>query len=204
MDKMAGSMESNSPNSLHIAVTGHRFIPKDTTTLSDAIRQVFQDILSHHTETSILLLSALAEGSDQLVARVALEFPVIKIRAPLPKAEGDYLVDFYSEEGRNDFKLLILSADSVIQLNNLKKPKNAYRALGKYLVQQADLLLAVWNGVCNQKSGGTGEVVKSALDVGKPVYWIYSPNLKHGENNPYNHQKQIGDIEYLNDPCPLT
>ena len=195
---MAGSMESKKSNSLHIVVTGHRFLPKDAASLSDAIRQVFQDILSNHDQTPIILHSALAEGSDQLAATIALEFPVIKIHVPLPKAEGDYLVDFYSEEGRNDFRKLILSADLVTQLNNPKKPQNAYQALGDYLVQQADLLLAVWNGNFNQKGGGTGEVVRSALDIGKPVYWIYSPNLKPGENSPYTYKKQIGDIEFLN------
>ena len=195
---MAGPLESKKSKPLHIAVTGHRFIPKGTTSLPDAIRQVFQDILSNHDETPIILHSALAEGSDQLVATIALEFPEIKIHVPLPKPEVDYLIDFDSDEGRNDFRKLILSADLVTQLNNPKKPQNAYQALGDYLVQQADLLLAVWNGGFNQKGGGTGEVVRSALAVGRPVYWIYSPNLKPGENNPFTHQKQIGDIEFLN------
>lgn len=191
-------MENNPSHPLHIAVTGHRFLPKDATSLPVAIRQVLQDILSHRDETPIMLHSALAEGSDQLVARIALEFPVIKLHVPLPKAEEDYLLDFDSEDGRNAFKKLILSADLVIQLNHPKQHQNAYQPLGDYLVQQADLLLAVWNGVFNQKRGGTGEVVKSALDVGKPVCWIYCPNLKPGENNPYTHQKQIGEIEFLN------
>ena len=110
----------------------------------------------------------------------------------------DYLEDFYSEEGKNDFRKLILSADLVTQLENPNEYQNAYQTLGEYLVQQADLVLAVWNGYFNLKGGGTGEVIISAMDVGKPVYWIYSPNLKPGENNPYTHQKQIGDVEFIN------
>ena len=64
-------MESNETNAFNIAVTGHRFIPDDAN-IYQAIRQVLQDILSNHDETPVMLLSALAEGSDQLVVKIAL------------------------------------------------------------------------------------------------------------------------------------
>ncbi|MBW6466721.1 MAG: hypothetical protein K0B06_09470 [Brevefilum sp.] len=188
-------MESKITNYLQIAVTGHRFIPKDTSSLSDAIRQVLQDILSQHYETPIMLHSALAEGSDQLVAKISNEFPEISLCVPLPKAEGDYLEDFVSAAGRESFEKLLSKAAKIIYLSTSDEGQSDYENLGNYLVNQSDVLIALWNGVYNQKKGGTGEVVKAALKARKPVYWIYCPNEKASANNQLEGCKQIGDLE---------
>ncbi len=33
--------------------------------------------------------------------------------------------------------------------------------------------MAIWNGIYTSKIGGSGEVVKMAINAKKPVYWIY-------------------------------
>jgi hypothetical protein len=194
---MAGSMESKKTKSFHIAVTGHRFIPKDTSSLSTAIRKVLQDILSQHHDKPIMLHSALAEGSDQLVAHISLEFPEISLCVPLPKSEDDYLEDFASDSGRESFQKLLITAVKIINLSRSDEGQSDYENLGNYLVKQSDILIALWNGVYNQKKGGTGEVVKTALQAGKLVHWVYCPNEKVGANNNLEGRKQIGDLEII-------
>ena len=50
----------------------------------------------------------------------------------------------------------------------------AHRAAlaGKVLIEQCDVLLAVWDGVSTAEPGGAGWTVASALDKGAPVIWI--------------------------------
>ena len=189
-------MESKEPNSFNIAVTGHRFIPDDLN-LHHAIRQVLRGILECHATKDIFLFSALAEGSDQLVARISLEFQGISLCVPLPKAEDDYLEDFASDAGRESFHKLLSTAAKIIYLSTSDEGQSDYEYLGNYLVTQSDVLIALWNGVYNQKKGGTGEVVKAALQARKSVYWIYCPNEKVGANNKHKGHKQIGDLEIL-------
>jgi hypothetical protein len=189
-------MHKTTSGSLHIAVTGHRFIPDDLN-LHNAIRNALQSILKHHGIKDICLYSALAEGIDQLVAKIAREFQEIQLRVPLSMPVDEYLADFATEEGRVSFQKLLLTADQVINLSPSTSYQDSYQALGDYLVNQADILLAVWNGVYNHKKGGTGDVVKAALKAGKPVHWIYCPNEKVGAKNIFESHKQIGDLEIL-------
>jgi hypothetical protein len=196
LDKIGGSMERKRSNHLQIGVTGHRFIP-DGSALHHSIRQVLRDILECHATKDIFLFSALAEGSDQLVAKISLEFPEITLRVPLPKAEGEYLEDFASDAGRETFHMLLKTADKVINLKPSDENQSVYENLGNYLVNHSDVLIALWNGVYNQKKGGTGEVVRQALATGIPIYWIYCDNLNRTEHDKLQVKKQLGDIELL-------
>lgn len=189
-------MKKTSSESFHIAVTGHRFI-SDEINFHHVIRQVLQDILKLHDMRDIYLYSALAEGSDQLVARISQEFEEIQLRVPLPMPEEEYLADFATEDGKAGFQKLLSTAIDVINLSSPGDCQDSYEALGDYLVNHADVLMALWNGVYNHKKGGTSEVVKAALQAGKPVYWIYCPNEKSDAKNIFESRKQIGDHEIL-------
>ena len=189
-------MENQQSKSLHIAVTGHRYLPPDHC-LHQSIRQVLRNIHLEHENKNIYLYSALAEGADQLVAKIALEFKDVKLYVPLPLPAEAYLGDFYSEDGKESFAKMMASANEVFLLSPQGNHQDAYQALGEYLVMQADILLAVWNGVFNHKKGGTSEVIRAALIAKKLVYWIYCKNEKPGEINSLEGIKQIGAIEIL-------
>jgi hypothetical protein len=189
-------MERKRSNHLQIGVTGHRFIP-DASALHHSIRQVLRGILECQASKDVYLYSALAEGSDQLVARISQEFPEITLRVLLPKEEDDYLENFASDSGRENFQTLLKIAVKVIVLTPSDEDQSAYENLGNYLVNHSDILIALWNGVNNQKKGGTGEVVKAAIQARKPVYWIYCPNEKVDVNNKLKGHRQIGEFEIL-------
>ncbi len=43
---------------------------------------------------------------------------------------------------------------------------------GRILIEQSDVLLAVWDGVSTAHVGGTGHTIAAALNLGCPVVWI--------------------------------
>jgi len=185
------------PEILKISVTGHRLISNSETQLAHSIRWVLKRISNEYENSDIHLYSALAEGSDQLVAEIALEFKNIGLYVPLPMTIMDYLRYFSSNSAQEKFHDLLLKANKIELLSDMNNNQDAFQTLGFYLVEQADILLAVWNGEFNQKKGGTSEVVKIALTAGKLVYWIYCPNEAPDANNSLISQKEIGELKKL-------
>lgn len=181
---------------VRIAVTGHRFID-DSIELTTSINKVLAQIIQDHPGSDYQLLSALAEGSDQLVARVAQKYHKIKLIVPLPLPEEMYLLDFETEVGRKGFTQLLKISDRVITFTENSDHDSAYDYLGSFLIDQCCVLIAIWNGEYSGKRGGTGEVVKKALHAGKLIYWLYSDNLRDGAGNSLRDRKKSGEIQVL-------
>jgi hypothetical protein len=181
-----------------IAVTGHRFL-SDNNELSNAIRAVLDRIIQEHSNTEITLFSALAEGSDQLVAEIALSYQRIRLIVPLPLSEEDYLMGFVSDIGRKSFHELVQSAEKVYTLPEHVDHPTAYEYLGNYLLDHCEAMLAIWNGIYTLKRGGTGELVKKALKMEKLIYWIYADNGNEEGEVRIKLHKNPGDIEILGD-----
>src|ERR1700743_2386768 len=89
---------------LVIGVTGHRDLkPQDVPLLEKEVRTIItrlrRDYFGGSTDTTpFVLISALAEGADRVVARVALSMG-LKLIAPLPLPVEEYRKDF--EPGLN-------------------------------------------------------------------------------------------------------
>lgn len=189
-------MTHHQTKNLTIAVTGHRFIPNEVR-LRQSIRQVLENFLDTYPGYTFILLCPLAEGSDQVAARIALDMDSFELHVPLPMPVEEYLKDFISKSGQAAFYQLLSLAEKVHQIPPQKNHQEAYRELGHYLINHSDMLLAVWNGSFSQEVGGTSEVIRIASAAHKTIYWVYCPNQKPGEaNNPVG-QKQVGDIEVL-------
>lgn len=43
---------------------------------------------------------------------------------------------------------------------------------GRVMIEQSDLIIAVWDGATTALAGGTGHTVEAALEAGTPVVWI--------------------------------
>ncbi len=50
----------------------------------------------------------------------------------------------------------------------------AYEAVGRFVVRNSDIVIAIWNGELAAGRGGTQEVVEYAANVGVPVWWIHA------------------------------
>lgn len=143
-----------------VAVTGHRDVVV-TQTLLDDIETFFDTLCSKYSE--IRLLSPLAEGADSVVAEVFLSHQkdkaACRLEVPLPMEELTYIKLWPSVAQK---RYLRLSEDATKVFVIPKVLENPYENLGHYLVEHAQILLALWDGKENHKAGGTAEVVNYA------------------------------------------
>ncbi len=166
---------------LVIGVTGHRDlrdedVPRLEREIAGIIARLRRDYLD--AETPIVVLSALAEGADRLVARVALAHGAYLI-APLPLPLEEYRCDF--EPGLKpgnvaEFDALLARAIAApvmplraASLEALRADRGEraeqYRAVGIFITQHCHVLLALWDGDGkDMAAGGTAEVVAFKRD----------------------------------------
>jgi hypothetical protein len=173
---------------LNIGITGHR-MDRLTDDLEPAARQRVTEVLSLVTQVvgeihlkgaawfngdkpELRLISALAEGADRLCATVGLELGY-RLDCPLPFETAIYAEDFRTADSRAAFEMLIGKADRVLELPGERAAAaSAYSLVGGAILGSADILVAIWNGQGSGGRGGTGDVVASALSMGKPVIHI--------------------------------
>jgi len=189
-------MENKSLNLLKVGVTGHRFI-NHKSLLIKSVHQLLTEFSIKYADSEIHLYSALAEGSDQLIAELVKEYPKIKLVVPLPLSINDYLRDFESENAKQNFHELLQMADHIIYLPSDNDHETAYQNLGKFLTDECDYLIAIWDGEYSNKKGGTGEVVKMAIELTKPVYWVYCEQISKKPINTFANKKLTGEIELI-------
>ncbi len=201
------------PYRIKIGVTGHRKDLPDTELLKAKIKSIlgyrygdqpitFADggllalFTHHHREQAATIsksiplvytiYSALAEGTDCLVAEAVLEHPSARLEVTLPLTKEEYEKDFMTESAQNRFRDLLKKAESV---SVIKPPKQtgtptpeeiqdhrneSYLRAGQQIVRDCDLMIAVWDGKEAQGKGGTGDVVRYARETGKPMIIISS------------------------------
>jgi hypothetical protein len=189
-------IERDPTNIFRVAAIGHRFLSVNDR-LTVAIGSVLGQILQEHVSDELQLFCALAEGSDQLVAKIALLKKSIKLIVPLPLAEEKYLQGFTTESGRNSFHEIIKSAEKVFTLPEQNDDEAAYEHLGNYLLNHSDVLIAIWNGEQSLKKGGTGQIASKALHMRKLTYWIYADNGNESGVARRKPSKKTGDIEII-------
>ena len=154
-----------------IAVTGHRDVLIDDK-LIEQVESFFLQMLEKHK--SITLLSALADGVDQLVSQCALKYQNIDLEVPLPMQKEAYLATLTNQ--KSFLALLHEAKTSYVIPEQCEHP---YKNLGHYLIDNSDVLLALWVGTYNGKEGGTGEVVAYAKSKNHTVVHILSKRKKN-------------------------
>lgn len=166
-------MKKNPDAVVKVGVTGHRRLGDDPRTPlyvhAQCVRVLDQlQHLARHRGASLQTYSALAIGADQLFARAALglHLPLIGV---IPFA--DYPADFEGDD-RRQFEVLLGFCQSVYELPRKRRSNEAYLAVGKWMVDETDYLVAVWNGEPAAGKGGTGDVVAYAGKKRRPILRI--------------------------------
>ncbi|MBA3812323.1 MAG: hypothetical protein H0X27_11905 [Caulobacteraceae bacterium] len=133
--------------------------------------------------------SPLAEGADRLFAEEALRLGY-ELCCIMPFAQAEYEQDFQSASSFESdslarFKALLTQAAAIggltrFQLDGRRdRHDEAYEAAGCVVLNQSDLLVAVWDGGASRGTGGTVDTLRQALDLGVPTLWIDS-RAPHG------------------------
>jgi hypothetical protein len=165
------------PARIVIGVTGHRKLdgtPLLINAIQIAIEKAKQMVLPplQRTPPLLTILSPLAEGADRLVVREVLKYPEAELEVILPLEKNDYLQDFETAESKAEFEELISLARSVRVLPLKNSRTEAYEQVGRYIVDQCEVLIALWNGKQASGQGGTQEIVDYARETNCPLIWV--------------------------------
>jgi hypothetical protein len=122
------------------------------------------------------IVSGMAEGADRIVVKLALSRG-FELRCVLPFAAAEYERDFASQQSREEFLALLGHASRVDELaGNPEARSAAYEAAGRAMLDQCDILLAIWDGRPAAGRGGSAQMANEAVARRMPIIWIDSEN----------------------------
>ena len=174
-----------------VGIVGHREIAaSDFDRVREQIREILISYRLQAPSTPILLLTAMAEGADQIAAEVGLGIEGVLVVAVLPMLSSEYEKDFNGEEKIATYRHLLDRSFAVIQacdfygqIGGAESRKNsrhdtdesrtardeAYRDCGRFISQQSHLLIAVWDGELSSLDVGTSDTVSHRLNASKSI-----------------------------------
>ncbi len=170
---------------LNVAVTGHRLNqlpeterPRIQSEIVRALAAAEEAARSATGATArCALYSAIAEGADRYAADAALARGW-RLITPLPFSVERYADDFPEQASKDHYQRLLWASRRVSPApEELVASVGGggaapYAAVGRMLIEKADLLLCVWNGLPPKGPGGTSEVAALMLEKGGLVLWI--------------------------------
>ena len=136
-------------SNLEIAVTGHRFISDEPKRLKETVREILKRYGKMYRVT---VCSCLAYGADLLVAECAAElgFP---LKAVLPMPTEVYIESIRQDllaHGKRftkeDEALMRHLLAQTVSCTVVEDPQLPYNGASKYLVDECDKLIALWDG----------------------------------------------------------
>jgi len=151
---------------MRVGIVGHRLLPDATASL---VREALREWLASRDPRSLVGISTLADGADQLFAQAVVDLcgtlevivPAAAYRAGLP------------EQAQSSYDDLLRQANDVYQLDFRESTAEAHMAAGRELVNRSDVLLAVWDGQPARGFGGTADIVTYARSRMVPVHVIW-------------------------------
>ncbi|HWF44717.1 MAG TPA: hypothetical protein VG537_08745, partial [Candidatus Kapabacteria bacterium] len=165
---------SHGPLPIIVGITGHRDVrEQDIPRLEDILRSELQGLQSEYPSTSLILLSALADGADRIGARVALELG-LRLIVPMPVPKDLYEMDF-DAPSVEEFRKLLAQAEHSFELPLIPDfsredilvhgptRDQQYAQLGAYLATHSEILIALWDGIPRHLMGGTSQTVDFKL-----------------------------------------
>lgn len=152
-----------------LAITGHRDMI-ETDELKKEVNEYLENVITENLDKEVTLLSPLADGADRFVARLFLEkqkeYKSLSLVVPMPFKQERYMEDF-DEASKKEFLEFLNEADEVFEVEHVTDSE--YLDVGRYVVDESEILLALWDGTFNGKVGGTGDIVEYARNAGCEV-----------------------------------
>lgn len=148
---------------MRIGVTGHQRRPGiDWAWVSSEITKLLKS-----EGRGIEAYSSLAAGADQVFAQAALKCGASLV-AVIPVTDYE---NYFSGTDLLTYRKL-LDCASVVKLDWAGDPQKGFLAAGKFVVDETEKMIAVWDGQPAVGPGGTGDVVEYSQEQGRPVFHI--------------------------------
>jgi hypothetical protein len=138
-------------------------------------------------------MSPLAEGADRVVARLAMDVLGAELHVPLPLPYELYSEDFGDSmvlgegESNQEFMTLVGRASRYYELplrfgsfaelsrqdtDDNEARNRQYALVGAYVAQRCHEMIAVWDGLGEDGTGGTAQIVRWRIE-GVPTQYSY-------------------------------
>lgn len=120
----------------------------------------------------VTVLTGLAEGADRLAAGQALSRGQPQA-AVLAFAADEFEDDFKDAASRSEFRDLRNKAVPCLELPGRRQAEDrAYEAAGRTILDNSDVVLAVWDGGPSAGRGGTTELIERAARENIPIIHV--------------------------------
>lgn len=166
----------------NVAITGHRPQNLDSDfTYKSAIWEWIRSELgaTFQKVQPSKIYTGMALGVDTVAAEVAIALEIPFVAAiPFPGQEAKW-----TQEQQDHYRMLLTFAEDVVEVD--KGPYSPYllQKRNEYMVDNSDLLVAVWNGW----KGGTRNCVEYALKNQVPVWRLDPATFKVGRYDGSQH-----------------
>jgi hypothetical protein len=150
-----------------VGFTGHAGLPPRTVEL---VVSELRSRLAPAAGPELVGISLLGPGADQLFAKIVLELGGHLYVVVCAKRYRD---QFQDPEAQREYDRLHARATYFQELEYTDSTEEAHMAGGRAIVDNSDLLMAVWDGQPGRGHGGTAEVVAYAQERGVRVEVIW-------------------------------
>jgi hypothetical protein len=117
----------------------------------------------------LAVVTALAEGADRMAIEAALA-DGFELETPLPFPAHEYENDFESRSAKEAFRSFLGRSRAILELEgNRGQAGKSYAAAGLVVLDNSDILIAIWDGGAADGRGGTVELIAEAARRGMPV-----------------------------------
>jgi hypothetical protein len=209
-DEFLSLMQYGQREMMRIGITGHIGLnPDHIGKIETTVREAISFMEKQFLERYLTVFSSVALGTDRLVARLMLEKEGSALIAVLPVPKEEYIndfgktdqhnVDYEGSEARQEFRYWLANrAIEIIELPFVQTRNDAYLQAGCFIAEHCDLLIAVWDGKKAAGKGGTGDIVREAERLDKPIVHIWAGNHKNDESKRTEVGEKLGTFRYKN------
>lgn len=159
---------TNQPAMFSLGIVGHRYLAgaERISFVTESCFAILTRLRAKHENLNVI--SAIAEGADTILAEKAIE---LNIPLDIVRPFEEYAMDFATPSAKQRYERLRSIARSETILNYSRRSDAAYLAGMHWIVDNCNLLVAVWDGSAARGLGGTGDAVERGVSMN--LDWIH-------------------------------
>ncbi|WP_131787059.1 hypothetical protein [Protofrankia symbiont of Coriaria ruscifolia] len=154
-----------------IGITGHRGLSHE---IEEYVRRELRQLLGTIPGDQLTGISCIADGADSIFAEIVLELGgQLSVVVPATTYRNDLPASHHL-----DYDRILDAAHTIQRLDHEASNSEAHMDASRLIVNDADELIAVWDGEPARGYGGTADVVAYAKDRRIPVRVVWPRGMK--------------------------